>query len=102
MFDDMLEHYYYEDINESIEEAVTLKMNMNDLPDKELLEKILKNTSVNALNNVTKHFPAGDVAKKYQDNGWNLSVKQRASITNVYVYIKTGINPRKLSKELFK
>lgn len=96
MFEDMFEHYYYEQEEEAEEEAIILKMNLNNLTDDDLLTRILDNSSVSRLNKVTMHFPAGDVAIKYKENGWNLSKKQRDALTNVYVYTQTGVNPRRL------
>lgn len=70
--------------------AYSLMKELNVMSNVELINYVLENSKRNELNGVTSYFPAYDVAENVKNNHWQLTVKQRHAITNVYLFMCFG------------
>lgn len=57
------------------------------LSDHDFLKKIIALSNRNELNGVVRKFPAYNIAENRLKNG-HITVKQRAAITNVFLYVQ--------------
>lgn len=80
---------------EAISEFDTSEFNLNTISYQELmqlnnydfLKKIISLSNRNELNDVVAKFPAYDIAENCLKNGY-VTVKQRAAITNIFMYVQ--------------
>lgn len=61
--------------------------NLMQLNNHDFLEKIINTSNRNELNEVVEKFPAYDIAVNCLKNG-HITVKQRAAITNIFLYVQ--------------
>ena len=75
---DILEFSYYDFIS---------YQDLMQLNNHDFLKEIINRSNRNELNEVVEKFPAYDIAVNCLKNG-HITIKQRAAITNVFLYIQ--------------
>ncbi|BDZ30608.1 hypothetical protein RA086_05510 [Lactiplantibacillus sp. WILCCON 0030] len=75
--------------------ACTVMNQINEMNNVNFIDYVLKGNR-NLLNGIVPAFPAYDIAARIKNNGWQLTLKQRHAITNVYLFSNYGLKQEDL------